>query len=386
MIIAFLGRQPALGLAELESLLGADAIRPLTTSTALLTSLPPRECGGIIKFAEVFATTTDATLPALFSPIKTFLLSSTASMSGRLSLGISLYNLPGATAKDATAMAYKLKKALPRSSIRNLQNTAPALSSAQVIHGKLLSERGFEIVILRHGTTVYLARTLREQNLAGYTARDHGRPKRDAFVGMLPPKLAQIMINLAHPSHNKGAVLDPFCGTGVVLQEALLYGYSIAGSDLSEKMIEYSRTNLTWLKQKFPEIPYDAQSSPLIVADAMTHAWPQPISAVVAEGYLGTPFSGAPTPEKLQSVIKNCNHILSTFLKNIASQLQAGTPLCLALPCWFVRGQIYHLPLLDDIAHLGYNYKDFTHVSKRDLMYHRENQIVGRELLVITKQ
>ena len=29
--------------------------------------------------------------------------------------------------------------------------------------------------------------------------RDQNRPKRDARVGMLPPKLAQIMINLANP-------------------------------------------------------------------------------------------------------------------------------------------------------------------------------------------
>ena len=33
--------------------------------------------------------------------------------------------------------------------------------------------------------------------------RDQGRPKRDAFVGMLPPKLAQIMVNLASPSKQK---------------------------------------------------------------------------------------------------------------------------------------------------------------------------------------
>jgi hypothetical protein len=35
------------------------------------------------------------------------------------------------------------------------------------------------------------------QDIDAYAERDFERPMRDAFVGMLPPKLAQIMLNLA---------------------------------------------------------------------------------------------------------------------------------------------------------------------------------------------
>lgn len=386
MIIAFLGRQPAFGLAELERLLGAEHVQPLDNTKALINTLPERECGGVIKFAEIFATESSTKPQTLLTPMTHYLRSATAEMSGKITLGVSFYT-PGATAKDATTLAYKLKKNLPSTSVRNLQNTEPNLSSAQVIHGKLLSQRGFEIVIVAtKGGKTYLARTLREQNLASYTARDQARPKRDAFVGMLPPKLAQIMINLAYPQNHSGALLDPFCGTGVVLQEALLYDIPVLGSDLSEKMIDYTTENLAWLKRKYPTIPYDPSSPPLLAADAMTHQWRRPIATIVAEGYLGTPFSAPPSPEKLQQVMRNCDHIMRNFLINIAAQLHPGTPLCIALPCWFSGSRIFHLPLLDDIDKLGYNYVDFTHVSRGELIYRRPSQVVGRELLVISKK
>src|SRR6185503_10002944 len=104
-----------------------------------------------------------------------------------------------------------------------------------------------------------LAQTLFVQDIEAYGARDQARPARDARVGMLPPKLAQIMLNLSAGPLRASAeelarlrVLDPFCGTGVILQEALLMGYSVLGTDIDERMVDYSRRNIKWLFQKNP--------------------------------------------------------------------------------------------------------------------------------------
>ncbi len=52
------------------------------------------------------------------------------------------------------------------------------------------------------------------QDVDEYAARDQARPKRDAYVGMLPPKLAQTLINNAYGNELSGekrvTVLDPF--------------------------------------------------------------------------------------------------------------------------------------------------------------------------------
>ena len=90
------------------------------------------------------------------------------------------------------------------------------------------------------GRELVIALTEAIQDIDAYTARDRERPARSAKVGMLPPKLAQILVNSAQGS----AIYDPFCGTGVILQEALLMGHEAYGSDLAAEMVDATRTNL----------------------------------------------------------------------------------------------------------------------------------------------
>jgi tRNA G10 N-methylase Trm11 len=232
------------------------------------------------------------------------------------------------------------------------------------------------------GTTVY------EQDIAGYTARDQARPKRDAFVGMLPPKLAQTIINLAAGqkfSSNKetAIVLDPFCGTGVILQEALLMGYSVYGTDISPKMVDYSIENIAWLKQKHPR--RTNQYTRVELGDACEHKWEKQPSLVASETYLGSPISMMPNQEKLQKLLEETNVLHKKMLQNLASQLVPGTRLCFAMPAWRVKNGFASLPTLDLLAKIGYNRIDFKLCNHRDLIYIRDNQFVGRELVVLEK-
>lgn len=192
--------------------------------------------------------------------------------------------------------------------------------------------------------------------------------------------------DLAPSTPNPFRVLDPFCGTGVVLQESLLLGYAAYGSDLSDKMVDYSRQNLNWLQNKFQHTVQQPMDFYLETADAMTHRWQQPdtISAVVSETYLGQPFSAPPTADKLTEVRGNCNHIISRFLANLRGQLTPGTPLALAVPAWrSTDGHITHLPLINQLESLGYRLLPLEQVRHEQLVYYRENQVVARQLLLL---
>lgn len=59
----------------------------------------------------------------------------------------------------------------------------------------------------------------------------------------LHPKLARVLINLAHITSDS-KFYDPFCGTGGFLIEAGLIGCDIYGSDLEEKMVQGTKENL----------------------------------------------------------------------------------------------------------------------------------------------
>lgn len=66
------------------------------------------------------------------------------------------------------------------------------------------------------------------------------------YPASLHPKFARALINLTRVREGD-KVLDPFCGTGAILAEAALVGLKPIGTDISEKMIEGARENLSHL-------------------------------------------------------------------------------------------------------------------------------------------
>ena len=396
-MIYILGRQPAIGLAEIESLYGSENTQPAGYFAVDVSSekeIDFNRIGGALKVAKKLTTlkTTD------WSEIQKHLKKTSAEHArllpeGKLKLGISTYGLKVSPAK-ITALGLELKKSIRASgrSVRLIPNTETSLNSAQVLHNKLTAQLGWELLIIKNGMNTIIAQTTAVQDIDAYTLRDRGRPKRDARVGMLPPKLAQTIINIAAANQSISAhdnsseptsrVLDPFCGTGVVLQEAALMGYQVYGTDIDERMIHYSRDNLNWLTETH-KLRFDWY---LHEGDATDTRWQQPIDIIACEGYLGRPFTSEPDSDILHKTINDCDTILRKFLKNIAKQTKPDDRMCIAIPAWFVGNKIHHLKTLDQLADLGYNRISFVHSNNKDLIYHRDGQVVGRELLVISRK
>jgi tRNA G10 N-methylase Trm11 len=452
--IAILGRQPDLSLAELSALYGTENVKPLAQNLATVEApeIDLSRLGGTLKIAEIIEK----------SPLD-YLLS--LKTSGKLTLGFSDYS-PSATKKSTTITALKLKNILKRHgrSVRIVPNLEPALSTATSHHNQLGEKPNHiefilykNLVAVSHGT----------QNITQYKNRDQVRPARDAKIGMLPPKLAQILINLSvgqlhfqktispEDEHTNRSltetipqktvspegehtgrslpeatlqktalpecdiikaplteatpqktvlpegdaikaslpearqssitILDPFCGTGTVLQEALLMGYRAYGTDLNPTMVAYSEKNLDWLTSKstfskhfispFKKPDYRVES-----ADATSHKWTPPIDCVATETYLGPPMSAPPVDIKLKTVKQEVSALLLAFLRNLAPQIAKNTPLALAVPAWLRPDGTYStLKILDEIEKLGYT------TEKSNLLYYRENQIVAREIIILRK-
>ena len=396
-----LGRQPKISFAELESLFGSDNVSVFSPDIAVLeTELTAKICqrlGSVIKICEITSEQTYSNWPKLSQNIiHTFSKIGKTYPEGKITIGISLYGL-NIKLKDIEKTGLSAKKVLKASGhpIRLVPNKQAYLSTPQVIHNKLLTNSGIEIVAVASGNKILLGKTIYEQDIEAYTARDQARPKRDAYIGMLPPKLAQTIINLASGqvdvleisqnnsnSNNSKMLLDPFCGTGVVLQEALLMGYSVVGTDINPKMVDYSIENISWLKDKYPEATNHYVRIDL--GDAQEHQWPKEVAIVAGETYLGQPISMIPDPEKLTRLVNETNGLHKRSLANLAKQLSPGTRICLAVPAWRTKNGFKHLPTLDQLGEIGYNRIEFKHTKLNDLIYIRDNQFVGRELVVLT--
>ncbi|MBB1524467.1 hypothetical protein HG470_001685 [Candidatus Saccharibacteria bacterium] len=391
--VAIAGRQPLISLAEIQALY--DKAARLVGKKLVFFEIDEdgeenispdiNRLGGSLKLGRFFDTD--------FNKLAKFL--ATAHPEGKITLGISDFSKQKKSGL-AKQKSMELKRNLARMgrSARVITSNEPEISSATAHHNQLGEKAGcFEIFLIDR--EIYLS--LGTQNITAYTERDQARPARDAKVGMLPPKLAQILINLCGKLPEEARVLDPFCGTGVVLQEAAIMGYVPYGTDLNERMVEYSKKNLSWLfnernQKRFKILPDLIQKKDQIlnaisVGDATSFAWDGEIDAVAFEGYLGAPMSKPPVDIKFKTEKAKCREIAMGFLKNITPQIKSGTPVVMALPAWLrENGKYAGLNILDEIQEMGYNFEKFQDLSQSDLLYYREGQIVAREIIVIRKR
>ncbi len=402
MYIALLGRQPELSVAELERVF--TNTRWFSSEAALFDSPATpniQRLGGSQKLGHVITTVKSTSWREIEKEILITYRKKLSSHQGKITLGISAYGFDGSpTIRDIQKTGLTLKGALKKSgiSLRLIPNKEIALSTATTHHNKLgLSDNKIELLIIKGTGSTIIAESVGSQNITALAARDQGRPRRDAFVGMLPPKLAQILINLAAGSpetepqlhKNPPVVLDPFCGTGVLLQEAQLLGYPAYGTDLADKMIDYTTENLQWLQDKY------RTNGKIQVhqGDAMDTKWDFSSPTVIAaETYLGQPFSAPPSPTKLKEVQGNCNHIIGNFLRNLAEQIPSGTPVVLAVPAWrskdlspYGNPMFTHVPLIKELEKYGFADIALENVEPEQLLYFRPEQVVAREILVLRK-
>lgn len=391
MIVFVLGRQPEISLAELQAvyrrtpklLAGHLAGLDIEQETALATA---KDLGSIVKVAELISDsfTLDADSIARLTH---HLFDQTT---GKVTLGISYYG-PPTKSKLAANFSRAMRASLEQSghSVRLVPSEQAALSTATVLHNKLAvgNPKKVELLLVpapgSHRLAV--AKTIYVQDIGAYTLRDRGRPRRDTRNGMLPPKLAQTMINLARGAcqlTRPTNLLDPFCGTGVILQEASLMGLTTYGSDNNPRMIDYAQTNLDWLARRYRP----ASRPQLTVADATSFNWqqwlaPNRLELIASETYLGRPYTDPPHPSELKPNLHDCNVIIGKFIANLSPQLPSGAGICLGVPAWYIRDHIHHLPCLAELP----RHKLHSVTTGANLIYHRPDQVVGRELLVLQK-
>jgi tRNA G10 N-methylase Trm11 len=124
----------------------------------------------------------------------------------------------------------------------------PQLSHIEVLKKNLVENKAEILFCVGKGQT-FVATTIAVHNPFEFQKRDVGKPvQRKIFA--IPPRLARIMINLAACTEGK-VFLDPFCGVGTILQEALLAKAKAVGVDINRWCVEATMRNMEWLKGEY---------------------------------------------------------------------------------------------------------------------------------------
>src|SRR5437868_2644076 len=135
--VLILGRQPELGLAEVESLYGAAAVRPVGEQAAVLDVDPCLlafdRLGGAVKFCKLLTILDTVKWPEIETFLRQAAPGHAATMpEGKMRLGLSVFGLE-VTPRRLEASGLTLKKAIRQTgrSVRLVPNKALSISTAQ---------------------------------------------------------------------------------------------------------------------------------------------------------------------------------------------------------------------------------------------------------------
>ncbi len=395
---ALIGHQPLLSKAELAAVF--PDIQPgftydnqyFTFSTAaeidqqLLDRL-----GGTLMIAKKI-TSGDVGL----SDVPVLLATELATAKGKAVFGLRYVGIPKPKIKD---LYRECKKALKHRGVssRYVGSEHEAVKAIQLHDEGLMNpKKGCELVLLHHADHgLWMGRTIAAQDVKAYTLRDMEKPVRDTTVGLLPPKLAQILLNFgAYMVHSAGkmpkqpTILDPFCGTGVIPLEAMLRGWNVLASDNALKAVNGCAKNIEWARKIYKILKKDVES------EVWKHDATKPFElkekphVIVTEGTLGPNLRSRPTIKDVERLIKNAEVLGAEFLHNCATSLP-GCPIVMIWPVWYSQKRPMSLEkILAAATHAGYRMVLPPHAQpsmddRLSLLYRRPDQFVGREIVLL---
>ncbi|MCT4592395.1 MAG: hypothetical protein N4A36_03390 [Candidatus Gracilibacteria bacterium] len=330
------------------------------------------QLGGTIRIAEMIE---EISIKELSQAIAEFLIKN--HKEGKLNFGITSF----CGFRDNRKVLNEVKKLLKgsisiRFANRNFQNL-----DAGTLHKEKLLSKGFEIMILKKGEKFTIFHTIAAQNIDKFSERDYKKPFRDMEVGMLPPKLALMMLNFTRENGIlPKSIYDPFCGTGTVLIEGENLGLRALGSDISEKVLEMSRKNLEYFfgKKERKIFKQDAR-------DAFKKELES--EAICCEAYLGPIFKRSLNEKDLEKALSDTEDVIYGFLRNMHTKIK-GDRAVIALPFWQTqKGEIFLKKVLEIIEKFWENRTvSLTNRPRKSLLFRRKEQKVGREIIILQKR
>ena len=180
----------------------------------------------------------------------------------------------------------------------------------------------------------YIAKVIVTSNPSEYKDRDQNRPVND-FLKNTSIRLSKIMVNLSQPKKN-GVFLDPFCGTGVILQEAMLNGVNVIGVDLDRKSSIAAKKNCDWINKK-----YGLKKGFKILNGDSTqlkrYLSAESVDSIATEPYMGPYLKDIPTISEARRISKELEPLYFGVLKNLKKVKRKDAKIAIIVPVFKVK-------------------------------------------------
>jgi len=204
----------------------------------------------------------------------------------------------------------------------------PQLSHVEVLKKNLVENRA-EVLFCIGREQTWVSTTTAVHNPFEFQKRDVGKPNQRKIFAM-PPRLARIMINIASCTAGK-LLLDPFCGVGTILQEALLAKANVVGMDINPWCVEAARENLDWLKREYAlkEAEYTVLQGD---ARRLTGKIGQEVDCIATEPDLGPALRHVSTTPYATKIVDKLEPLYYSFMDEAYKILKRDGRLVLVTP------------------------------------------------------
>jgi tRNA G10 N-methylase Trm11 len=226
------------------------------------------------------------------------------------------------------------------------------LSHVEVLK-KNLVENQAEVLICIGRSETFVATTVAVHNPFEFQKRDIYKPNQRKIFGM-PPRIARIMINLSACTSGK-TLLDPFCGVGTILQEALMEKAAVVGMDVNPWCIKAATENLEWLVQEYELGAADFRVLQGDVSRLVEKIGQETMDCIVCEPDLGPALRQVPTGPYAEKIIEKLEPLYFGFVEQAYRALKPSGRLVLVTPYIKTRsGQAVTMPINEKLGSLGF--------------------------------
>ena len=251
-----------------------------------------------------------------------------------------------------------------------------------------------EVLVVSCGNTYIIGKTAAVQPYEAWSKRDYGRPHADPKSGMLPPKVARMAVNIAlsfFPITNNQlpiTLLDPFCGMGTIVGEAVLRHAHVIGTDQSQEVVVRAQANLDWLAKTY-ELNITSRFIGASAEHISEYLDAGTVDCIVTEPFMGNTQIGTLTAqniskadfEKLKNRIRGLEKLYIGCLREWQSVLKEDGVIVIAFPEYAIGGRLFFVKkVIDMCENLGYT------VVQGPIEYSRPQAIVRRKFYVLRKK
>jgi tRNA G10 N-methylase Trm11 len=211
-------------------------------------------------------------------------------------------------------------------------NLIRSRSGPELFSERVVSRSAMDFVVFPLGAVSQWGITVYVPDAQQFKERSTERPYVTSGIS-LSSRLARLLVNISGVSKGK-VLLDPFCGSGTILGEALLKGADCVGVDRNHGSVERAKENLAWVLSQGPR-GRQAPSYSVVTGDATNlrrSLGDRTVDAIVSEPILMPRLSSPPTMEKARRLIKHASIIYSEALYEMSEVLRHGGRMVLVTP------------------------------------------------------